>query len=107
MSDPAAVEAILFAALELGSAAERAAYVDTACAGDAELRRQVEKLLKAHANVGDFLLKPVGDLLAAAPHDPNLTTDHHQHTTTLSHRFSKMMSRAMIWKCRSRCSLLA
>jgi tetratricopeptide (TPR) repeat protein len=76
MSDPAAVEAILFAALELGSAAERAAYLDTACAGDAELRRQVEKLLKAHANVGDFLLKPAAELLAAAPVDPNLTTDH-------------------------------
>ena len=54
MSRAAAVEALLFATLELGSEAERAAYLDAACAGDAELRRQVEKLLKAHANVGDF-----------------------------------------------------
>jgi tetratricopeptide (TPR) repeat protein/serine/threonine protein kinase len=79
MNHAAAVEAILFSALELGSAAERATYLDTACAGDVELRRQVEKLLKAHANVGDFLLKPVGALLAAAPEppdEPNQTTDH-------------------------------
>jgi hypothetical protein len=57
----------LFAALERPTAAERAAFLDLACAGDTELRRQVERLLKAHANVGDFLNKPVGEQPAAAP----------------------------------------
>ena len=67
MSHASAVDALLFAALEKPTAAERTAFLDSACAGDAELRRQVEKLLKAHANVGDFLDKPVGEQLAAAP----------------------------------------
>jgi tetratricopeptide (TPR) repeat protein len=79
MSPAAAVEAVLFAALEKPTPAERNAYLDSACAGDAELRRQVERLLQAHANAGDFLQKPVVELSAAAPEpprDPNRTTDH-------------------------------
>ena len=39
--------AVLNAALEL-RLAERAAYLDQACAGDAALRRRVEELLEAH-----------------------------------------------------------
>jgi serine/threonine protein kinase/tetratricopeptide (TPR) repeat protein len=35
----------------------RPAYLDQACAGDGELRRQVESLLKVHDRVGDFLEK--------------------------------------------------
>jgi hypothetical protein len=76
---PSAVESLLFAALALPTAAERAAFLNLACAGDAELHRQVETLLQAHANAGDFLNKPVVDLLAAAPqppHEPSPTTDH-------------------------------
>jgi len=34
---------------------QRAAYLDRACAGDAELRREVESLLRAHDASGDFL----------------------------------------------------
>src|SRR5262249_24122368 len=75
MSNAAAVEALLFAALGKPTAAEGDALLDAACAGDAELRRQVEKLLKAHLNVGDFLEKPAVEQLAAAP-DPLRTTDH-------------------------------
>src|SRR5260370_30407451 len=67
MSNASAVEALFFAALEKGSAAERAAYLDSACAGDAQLRRQVEKLLEAHPRVGDFLSKPALEQFAAAP----------------------------------------
>ncbi len=67
MSDAAAVEALFFAALEKGSAAERAAFLESACGGDAGLRRQVERLLKAHAGVGDFLQTPAPQQLAAAP----------------------------------------
>src|SRR5690242_7629965 len=79
MSHAAAVESLLFAALARPSAAERAAFLDSACAGNAELRRQVERLLQAHANAGDFLNKPVVELLAATPQPPdqsNVTTDH-------------------------------
>jgi tetratricopeptide (TPR) repeat protein len=79
MSRAAAVESLLFAALAKPTAAERAAFLDSACAGDTELRRQVEKLLKADARVGDFLQKPAAELLAAAAQplqEPNLTTDH-------------------------------
>jgi serine/threonine protein kinase/formylglycine-generating enzyme required for sulfatase activity len=69
------VEVLFFAALEKGTAAERAAYLDAACEGDAELRRQVEKLLDAHPRAGDFLEKPVGEQLAAAPEQSGGTQD--------------------------------
>ncbi len=49
--------AILGAALELG-AADRAAYLDRACAGDAALRKQVEALLHAHEHAQGFLEAP-------------------------------------------------
>src|SRR5947208_2202415 len=48
---------IFLAALQKPAPADRAAYLDGACAGDAELRRSVELLLKAHAQAGDFLHK--------------------------------------------------
>jgi hypothetical protein len=35
--------------------AERGAFLDQACAGDAELRRKVEELLRAYERLGDFL----------------------------------------------------
>src|SRR5439155_24596697 len=54
-------------ALELASAAERAAYLDRACGGDAGLRRRVERLLGAHAEADSFL--------AAGPSVPAATTD--------------------------------
>ena len=38
-----------------GSAEERDAYLSAACGSDADLRRQVETLLHAHEQVGDFL----------------------------------------------------
>jgi eukaryotic-like serine/threonine-protein kinase len=71
MSNATRVEALFFEALEKGTAAERAAFLDSACGGDAELRRQVEKLLKAHSRVGDFLKSPIVEQLAAAPERPN------------------------------------
>src|SRR5438034_64171 len=39
--------------------AERAAFLDAACAGDADLRAGVEALLKAHADAEGFLEKPI------------------------------------------------
>ena len=38
--------------------AERGAFLDRACAGDAELRRKVEALLCAYDRLGDFLETP-------------------------------------------------
>jgi hypothetical protein len=73
MSNAASVAALFCEALEKGNAAERAAYLDSACGGDAELRRQVEKLLHAHPRVGDFLSKPVVEQLAAAPEPSDAT----------------------------------
>ncbi len=49
--------AVLNAALELRPA-ERAAYLDQVCAGDAALRQQVEALLQAHEQAEDFLEAP-------------------------------------------------
>jgi serine/threonine protein kinase/tetratricopeptide (TPR) repeat protein len=49
--------AILSAALELRPE-ERAAYLDTACAGDADLRGRLEGLLQAYEQAGDFLDTP-------------------------------------------------
>ncbi len=64
------MEALFFAALDRGTEAERAAFLESASGGDAELRRQVEKLLDAHSKVGDFLKRPVVEQLIAAPRSP-------------------------------------
>jgi WD40 repeat protein/serine/threonine protein kinase len=48
-------EAVFFAALARIDPAERAAYLNEACGTDADLRRQVDRLLAAHPQVGSFL----------------------------------------------------
>jgi serine/threonine-protein kinase len=70
MAEGSAAESIFFAALERAPAAQRAAFLDEACAGDEGLRRRVERLLAAHPQVGDFLERPVAEgaeLAAFAP----------------------------------------
>jgi tetratricopeptide (TPR) repeat protein len=62
-------ESLFLAALERTDPAERQAFLDQACAGDAELRRRIELLLAAYA-AGQDKLEP-------AAHDPVGTTDHH------------------------------
>ena len=52
-----AVDAVLKAALEY-TPADRGAFIARECAGDAELRREVESLLAAGAEAGDFLERP-------------------------------------------------
>jgi eukaryotic-like serine/threonine-protein kinase len=47
---------IFVGALELESQAQRAAYLDTACAGDAAMRERVEALLAEHEKDDSFLL---------------------------------------------------
>ena len=54
---PARTESIFAAAVALATAAERAAYLDQACAGDIALRRQVEALLQVHDAAGSFFEK--------------------------------------------------
>jgi serine/threonine protein kinase len=48
-------ESIFLVALQKPTPEEQAAYLDAACAGNAELRRSVEMLLRAHERAGEFL----------------------------------------------------
>jgi hypothetical protein len=58
MNHPSPLEAIFFAALEKGAADERTAYLNEACAGDADLFRRLEKMLAAEAQASSFLEQP-------------------------------------------------
>ena len=51
------IESVFDDAIEL-AAAERDAYLTTACGGDAELRRQVEMLIRSHDQAGSFIEEP-------------------------------------------------
>lgn len=59
MNDQSPAEVLFFAALERGTAEERAAYLAEACAGNETLRRRVETLLAAQPQLGRFLERPV------------------------------------------------
>ena len=52
------IERLFHAASDL-DVAERAAYLDTACNGDAALRKEVESLLEASDEATDFLSVPI------------------------------------------------
>ena len=58
MADLSIVESIFFAALGKPSPRSGPSILDTACGDDAELRRQVERMLAAHPKAGDFLDGP-------------------------------------------------
>src|SRR5262245_57163870 len=96
MTEPSPKEAIFFTALEQPTAAERAAFLDEVCAGDAGLRRQVERLLASYPRVGGFLERPVreatdvpppvfsdGPAGGAAPEGPGALTGRHAAGTPL------------------------
>ena len=51
----ASEENILAEALDLASIQARAAYLETACAGDSRLRNEVEALIQAHEAAAGFL----------------------------------------------------
>jgi serine/threonine protein kinase/WD40 repeat protein len=57
---------LFLAVLDIADPAERSAYLDRACAGDAALRAQVEQLLQAHQEPGGFMERPAAALLASA-----------------------------------------
>ncbi len=52
------VKAIFIAALDHEAGPDRAAYLDAACAGNAELKRRVEALLAAHERADEVLGRP-------------------------------------------------
>src|SRR5690349_14619525 len=65
---------VFTAALDCGTAGERAAYLDRACAGSPGLRERVEALLRAHHRGGDFLggAPPDQTVTFASPPGPDL-----------------------------------
>src|SRR5262245_47542392 len=65
--DPHQAKSLFLAALDWPPA-DRPAFLEGACGGDAELRGRVEELLRAHAEPGSFL--------AAPAREPLLTEDH-------------------------------
>ncbi|WP_435019984.1 WD40 repeat domain-containing serine/threonine protein kinase [Tundrisphaera sp. TA3] len=74
MFDLSAAEAAFTAALRLADPDEREAFLDRACRGDATLRDAVDRLLAAHADLGDFLdpVAPTEDASAGAAGTPGL-----------------------------------
>ena len=80
MSTPSRVESIFLDALGKRTAADRAEYLAHACGGDAELRRQIERLLEAHAQAADFMARPAverpgNDTIDREPHPRGSTPD--------------------------------
>ncbi len=57
----------IFAAVLERPPVERPAVLGAACAGDAELQREVEQLLAADERIGSFLEQPAGELLGLVP----------------------------------------
>jgi serine/threonine-protein kinase len=67
MEDPTVTERDIFhAALEIADTAERAAYLEMACAGDAALKKHFEALLEVQPKLGSFLEAPAVGRSAAA-----------------------------------------
>jgi serine/threonine protein kinase/Flp pilus assembly protein TadD len=62
-------ESIFAAALAIDSPAGRAAYLDRACAGRPDVRREVEELLAAHAN-DNLLDRPPANLGRTGAYEP-------------------------------------
>jgi eukaryotic-like serine/threonine-protein kinase len=58
---------IFIAALQREDPAERRAYLDEACAGLPDLRRQVENLLRLYEGAGSFLENPPAEPAATGP----------------------------------------
>jgi len=59
MDDTPNPEVVIFTEATELPPAERAAYLERACSGDAELRHRVEVLLQTHGGIGDFLEAPL------------------------------------------------
>jgi serine/threonine protein kinase len=68
-------ETIFATVLGKPTPAERSAYLDEVCAGNAALRQRVEGLLRAHEEAGNFLERPAVEQIAAAVSRPNNSTE--------------------------------
>src|SRR5689334_14772403 len=64
-AEPNAAKDVFLAALEKTTAADRTAYLDEACASNADLRRRVEAMLRAHDRPDPLLDRPAAEHLAA------------------------------------------
>src|SRR5262245_38903676 len=64
---PDTIKKLFLEATEKATPAERAAFLDEACAGDAALRRRVEALLLAHDQPHRLLDQPAVEHLAGSP----------------------------------------
>jgi Tol biopolymer transport system component/tRNA A-37 threonylcarbamoyl transferase component Bud32 len=61
----------IFAAAQARPGAERARFVDEACAGDEEMRREVESLLSSYNSAASFMERPaVGEVADAIVSEP-------------------------------------
>jgi serine/threonine protein kinase/tetratricopeptide (TPR) repeat protein len=69
-------------AIEIASPEERAAFIERAYASDAELRRQVEKLVRDHFQAGSFLERPAANLDKTGVFTPSDQDDQLATTTT-------------------------
>lgn len=58
MSDNRSVDAVFCAAIEIESSSQRESWLNQACGEDAELRRQVDRLLQAHFRGGSIVDSP-------------------------------------------------
>ncbi len=63
---PQSIDQIFWDAGQIPCGDGRNAYLERACAGDAELRRRVEQLLQARSQAEHFLDRPAADLFATA-----------------------------------------
>src|SRR5262245_3109529 len=71
--EPKSIDQAFWEAAQLASPDERAAYLDRACAGAADLRRKVEELLQARSAAGSFLEAPAVGRPNAEPPDDSRT----------------------------------
>ncbi len=65
-------EEIFHKAMEIADPTERAAYLEQACGADGKLKAEVEALLKAHEQAGDFLESPAMDAAATLDGDARI-----------------------------------
>jgi|GEM_PF-6216398 len=72
---------LFIAALEHADPAERDAWLAQACAGDAECRRRVDVLLRAHDQASKFLAAPAAEQFQPNADDPTRTAHSADETT--------------------------